>query len=100
MAETKAPKIDDPHKKFEKKQLGKPKDYKRVFNTDAGKRVISDLIDTHFVMRSTIAATPEMTAFNEGQRNVVLRILTLLNIDEEQMKKRIEESHKYVQMVD
>jgi hypothetical protein len=86
-------------KKFIDKQIAKPREYRRIFKTEAGKNVLNDLIDTHFVMRPTIDKDSHTTAYNEGQRMVILRILTMLNTDPEAIKQRIEESNNYVSNV-
>lgn len=84
--------------KIVEKQTAKPKDYKKTFGTESGKRVLYDLIDSHFVMRPTFVPNdPYATARNEGERNVVLRIITMLNTDPEKIKQLIEESNNYVQ---
>ena len=99
-AETKEAKEQAAKEKFLKKQVAKPSEYRRIFKSEAGKNVLSDLIDTHFVMRPTMDADSHTTAYNEGQRMVILRILKMLNTDPEQLKLRIEESNAYATMVD
>lgn len=66
--------------------------YKQIFGSPTGQKVLHDLMKTHYVMASTFTseATHE-TAFKEGERAVVLRILKLTQIDLSQMQKYIEE---------
>ncbi len=60
--------------------------YKDTFNSDAGKEVLADLMDTHGFTTTTFPGEKSMDgqaqaldmAFREGERNVILRILTLL----------------------
>lgn len=59
-------------------------DYKTVFGTDQGRRVLYDMMKTHHIVSpSHVKGNTDETSYNEGQRMVVLRILTLLkyNID-------------------
>jgi len=68
--------------------------YKRLFTTEDGKRVLADLMKAHKVMSSTFSKDPYETALNEGERNVVLRILKHLHFDMEQFEQRIEQVSK------
>lgn len=72
------------------KQVDRVLDYKQVFGTEHGKRVLYDLVKTHNVLNSTFDKDPATFAFKEGERNVVLRILTLLNVDTVQLQNIIE----------
>lgn len=61
--------------------------YKRVFGTVDGQIVTRDLMAAHHYNSSTLAAAgnpidPLMLAVAEGERNVILRILTMLSIKE------------------
>ncbi len=54
--------------------------YARLFALDDGKKVLRDLTQKHFMFTNTLVENDSLTtAFNEGQRAVVLRILALLN---------------------
>jgi hypothetical protein len=57
----------------------KVRDYKIAFGTPEGERVLHDIVANCFVLQSTLAETPEATAFNEGMRNSALRILSVLH---------------------
>lgn len=65
--------------------------YKEAFATDHGKKVLLDLMNSFHIFDSTMADTPEETAFKEGERSVVLRILKTINIDPEQLDKIVSE---------
>lgn len=84
-------------KEMAKRSLGLYQDYKMTFNSLEGKRVLFDLMKHHnFIKPSFVKGDPYETAFNEGQRNVILRILTLVDIDITEIKKKIEEGLKDV----
>ena len=53
--------------------------YKQTFNTDEGKKVLEDLRLRCFSKKSTFDKDANVTAFNEGQRQVVLHIEGFLN---------------------
>jgi hypothetical protein len=69
--------------------------YQSFFATADGEKVLFDLMRTHHVIGSTFSkGDPYETAFKEGERNVVLRILSILKTDVDALKKRIEEGLK------
>ncbi len=56
--------------------------YQDVFTTVKGKRILQDLMKNHFMLDSTFDPdSPNVTSFREGERNVVIRILSMLNIN-------------------
>lgn len=72
-------------------------DYKRVFTSVSGKRILQDLMVTHGIFSSSFReGDPHLTAFQEGERNVVLRILAKLKIDTEEFSKMLEEMDRNV----
>lgn len=82
-------------KEMAKKSLVKVSAYKRVFSGLDGEIVLKDLMAAHSVMNSTfVSKDVNEMLLKEGERNVVLRILKLLNIDEAQLKERIESYEK------
>jgi hypothetical protein len=58
-------------------------DYVTVFTSEAGQRVLSDLFRFCHMDEPCFAADPCITAFNEGQRRVFLRILGLLRLTDQ-----------------
>lgn len=79
----------------EKKYLAKVSDYKNVFTSAQGKRVLEDLCRNHFVFSTSfVKGDPYESARREGERLVVLRILTHLQIDLLKFEKIIEEEQK------
>ncbi len=55
-------------------------DYRGTFNTQEGERVLADLTSAYY-HRSSFSKDPYETAFKEGQRAVIVRILNLLKED-------------------
>lgn len=57
--------------------------YKEVFNTPSGKKVLRDLMNVgHVLGQAHVPGDPHTSAFNEGQRRIVLRILSFLKPEE------------------
>lgn len=53
--------------------------YHRLFDSPEGELVLEDMKKAHHYYDSSFNPQfPEVTAFNEGERNAVLRILTIL----------------------
>ena len=54
-------------------------DYKTIFNSDEGKRVMSDLEKRcHFITTTNIKGDSHESAYMEGQRSVLLFIKSML----------------------
>jgi len=67
-------------------------DYKRVFGSVSGKRVLKDLMQIHNFYSSSFSQDSDtLTAFNEGKRDVILRILHHIKVDVDDLMKMIEE---------
>jgi hypothetical protein len=80
-----------------KRQVDRVVDYQAVFNTESGKRVLYDLLKQHNVLQSTFDKDPNVHAFKEGERNTVLRILTILKMDAVQLDQLIEKGKQIEQ---
>lgn len=52
--------------------------YQDTFSSPSGQMVLRDLENAHYFHRSTVHEAPQLMAVNEGERNVVLRIHTIL----------------------
>ena len=63
--------------------------YQRLFDTEDGKAVLYDLMKSCHMATSTMDATSQELAFNEGARSVVLRILKTRNTNIEQLNMLI-----------
>jgi hypothetical protein len=85
---------------FRKKKLDQVFLYQSVFNSDDGKKVLFDMMKVHHVFGSTFSKDPYETALKEGERNTVLRILSILQIDPEKLlediNKGIEQDNQYI----
>ena len=56
------------------------KDYKIIFNTDEGKRVLDDLKKrSHFYSTTHVKGDSHESAYYEGQRSLVVFMETLIN---------------------
>lgn len=69
--------------------------YKEVFTTDLGKRVLYDLMLNSNMLQSSFNSDPLLMAMKEGERNVCLRILKLVDVDIKQLEKLVREADKY-----
>ncbi len=65
------------------------KDYQDVFKTHAGQRVLQDLMHTHWIMSSTYTNDTTQMYIREGERNVVLRVLSILKVNMNELHERI-----------
>lgn len=84
-----------PKRAATKKRLTTIKKYKEIFETEAGKEVLKDLIRHAGLLRPNFSIeNPHVTSFNEGSRSVVCYILENLNIDEGQFIKMAEQNYK------
>jgi hypothetical protein len=54
--------------------------YRTVFATPEGRIVLTDLMTAHYMQSNLPMDTVNNMIFAEGQRNVVLRILTIIGI--------------------
>ena len=61
--------------------------YRRLFSTDDGKEVLTDLMKSCFFSRTVAGETDRETYMNEGARVVVLRIIETANMTSEQITK-------------
>lgn len=69
--------------------------YQNVFNTEMGKKVLEDLKRNHFINSVAFVENSQSHAYREGQRAVVLRILSTLGIDLQKLKEQVEQNvHK------
>lgn len=52
--------------------------YNRLFNTTDGKLVLEDLKQAHWINHPTFDVNTNLMSMREGERNVVLRIMALV----------------------
>ena len=68
----------------------KRKSFKEVFSSEEGQDVIAMLANEHYVFRTSHASDPYTSAWQEGQRTVVMEIINLVGADLEAIRKRID----------
>lgn len=74
------------------KRLARVIDYKKVFGSVAGKRVLWDIMQEGHMLAPTPHPEDQHAMFiNEGKRNLVLYILHILKVDVQKLKKQIDE---------
>lgn len=82
----------DKKKSFAYKQRQLIIDYQTTFGSEAGRRVLYDLMKQHHVVSmSHVRGSTDETTFNEGQRMVVLRIMSNLNYKIEDLDEAIKQ---------
>lgn len=79
------------------KRFNKIVAYKRLFSTPDGKIVLKDLMREHFILGTTfVAGKPDVSDHNDGERDVVIRILKFVGVNLDELQKYIEEIEKDV----
>lgn len=74
------------------RQKALQRDFKAVFNTEAGQRVLGWLADHNFVFQhTTVVGDSHLSAFNDGRRAVLLDIMRFLAVDEVALMKMYQE---------
>ena len=74
-------------KELEKKIKQLQTDYKSIFNSDEGSRVMADLEKRcHFLSTTNIKGDSHESAYMEGQRSVLLFIKSMLQNEKEKGK--------------
>lgn len=78
-----------------KRRIKRQGSYDSAFKSPSGAEVLKDLIHAHYVLQPTFHQDPNVAAFQEGQRAVVMRILSILNTTPEEIEKIARESKSY-----
>ena len=65
-------------------------DYKTVFDSEAGQRVLYDLMRNNYLLSTTYTSDINEMALREGSRNSILRIMSILKIDVNKMNELIQ----------
>lgn len=74
------------------KQIDLLNSYKKLFSTDDGIKVLSDLMKKSCILASThVPGDPYSSANNEGKREMILYILQVLETEPEKMRERIKQ---------
>lgn len=80
-----------PKQDHEKRESTRSQIYKTAFGTDDGKKVLWDLMAVFKVGDQIhVPGDPYETAFCDGQRSVVLHIMSLLRYDPDRFQKEIQ----------
>ncbi len=87
--------MDQQSKKQSRKVVDNAISYQATFTSAEGEKVLFDMMKAHHMLGSSFCKDPYESAFNEGERAVVLRILSMLKTDVTQLAKRIEDGFKY-----
>jgi hypothetical protein len=75
------------NKQWERMMEGLKKNYRFIFNTEEGKRVLSDLEKRcHYHATTNVKGDSHESAYMEGQRSVLLFIKSMLQNDNEKGK--------------
>ena len=85
--------MDKTTKKVAQRNVTRIQAYQNVFNSREGNQVLYDLMSTHGMLSPQFPKDCNVNelVYREGARSVVLRILTLLKADPNQLLERIKE---------
>ncbi len=72
-------------------QLELVDDYKQVFSSDAGQRVLRDLEDFAGLLSDGFSENPYITAYNAGRRSVGVYLLEKLEMDRQRLMQMVRE---------
>ncbi len=86
-----AGKQESKQKTSAEKLISRSSAYQALFRSPDGEKVLRDLMRAHAVMSSTFNGNVNDMLIKEGERNVVLRILKLMNVNPQELRERIEE---------
>lgn len=71
--------------------------YQKTFDSPHGQVVLRDLMKVNFILSPTIhEQNSDLTLVHEGQRNAILRIMTILKMDAAAILGTIEEEDSHV----
>lgn len=74
-----------------KKQVSQIETYRKVFLSADGEKVLYDLMKNHSMLGSTFDGDVNKMLVREGERNVILRILSILKLDVQKFRERIDQ---------
>lgn len=84
---------------LEKQHLQLVQDYQDTFLSESGKRVLDDIMQRFFLFSPTMSEHHADMAFKEGQRNVVLFVLSKTKIDPVEFREKIKERKNLTQLM-
>lgn len=82
----------NPQAKHIQDALARSIDYKRTFGSEQGTRVLHDLMQSFYMYQSTYSENAHMMAIREGGRQVVMHILSEMNVNPEKLRDIIREN--------
>lgn len=68
--------------------------YKSVFDSENGKKVLWDLMKVSGYTTTNFDENPYKTAYNEGARSMVTRVINLVEMDASKIKTMLDEHRK------
>lgn len=72
------------------------RDYEQIFESEAGKRILADMVRYAHILHPTyVKGDSHQTAFREGERNMVLRILSIIGQKPEQFIENVNDVKEY-----
>ena len=80
--------------KTKSKVMGLVSDYKAMFSSLRGKKILGDLMTKHYVMGSAHTPDPYESAHREGQRFVVLNIIEIMELDPSKYLTQLNETRE------
>lgn len=82
-----------------KKSMTLVQNYKDTFTDDVGEKVLMDILKDSGMLSICFDSDPLVMAYNEGRRDIALRLMTILEIDMKQYKQLLEEESLQAQGV-
>lgn len=80
---------DNSNEEALQRELQKLEDYKHVFGSDAGQRVLRDLEDFCGLLSDGFDPDPNVTAYNAGRRAVGVYLLRMLEMSREDLQQMV-----------
>lgn len=77
-------------KSVEQRKFDMTVKYQAVFGSEDGRDVLKHMMRATHIMNTTLSDSPYETHFKEGERSFLLRILTIMKVDPEQMLSLLE----------
>jgi hypothetical protein len=76
-------KLEGPTRVVAQKAVERTENYKQAFTTVQGKAVLLDLLNEHYMLKTVYQGQEDSIgiAFRDGQRQVLLRILSIMQLD-------------------
>lgn len=68
--------------------------YKEVFSSTLGQKVLNDMMSAHFMFQTSMHSDQSQAAYNEGQRAVILRIMSIMKMDNAARMKALDLAEK------